>query len=203
MNAGFSPRPSKSTAPLTGKDEPSRVFECGFFSSPLFSSPQTLRLRRRFTENNKLSGWVYYSYGVARYRDAATNLSFYGDYDQRHTFNVYATYRFRPSLNLSAKYRYGSNFPIAGFLRFEDSRVRLSDQRNLARIPTYSRLDIRANKSFNFDRWKLTLYGEVLNVVRHRNIRYTSDVDTVNGRVSVSRDSMFPLLPIAGVRIEF
>jgi hypothetical protein len=152
---------------------------------------------------NKLSGWVSYSYGVARYRDAATNLSFYGDYDQRHTFNVYATYRFRPSLNLSAKYRYGSNFPIAGFLRFEDSRVRLSDQRNLARIPTYSRLDIRANKSFNFDRWKLTLYGEVLNVLRHRNIRYTSEVDTVNGRVSVSRDSMFPLLPIAGVRIEF
>src|SRR5262249_45055930 len=38
---------------------------------------------------NKLSGWISYSYGVARYRDAATNLSFYGDYDQRHTFNVY------------------------------------------------------------------------------------------------------------------
>jgi outer membrane receptor protein involved in Fe transport len=37
---------------------------------------------------NKLSGWVSYSYGVARYRDAATNLSWDGDFDQRHTFNV-------------------------------------------------------------------------------------------------------------------
>ena len=114
---------------------------------------------------NKLSGWASYSYGVARYRDAATNLNFYGDYDQRHTFNVYATWRLRPSLNLSAKYRYGSNFPIAGFLRFEDSRVLLSDQRNQARIPVYSRPDVRADKAFNFDRWKLTLYGEVLNVL--------------------------------------
>jgi hypothetical protein len=152
---------------------------------------------------NKLSGWVSYSYGVARYRDAATNQSFYGDYDQRHTFNVYATYRLRPSLNLSAKFRYGSNFPIVGFLRFDGTRLVLSDQRNQVRMPAYSRLDIRANKSFNFDRWKLTLYAEVLNVLDRENIRYTTQPDSVNGRLSISRDSMFPLLPIAGIRVEF
>src|SRR4029450_11135278 len=98
---------------------------------------------------NKLSGWASYSYGVARYRDAATNLSFDGDFDQRHTFNIYATYRLKPSLNLSAKFRYGSNFPIAGFLKFEGGRLVLSDQRNQVRVPAYSSLDIRANKSFN------------------------------------------------------
>jgi hypothetical protein len=116
---------------------------------------------------------------------------------------VYASYRLRPSFNLSAKYRYGSNFPIAGFLKFDGSRVVLSDQRNHIRVPIYSRLDVRANKAFNFDRWKLTLYGEVLNVLKRKNLRYTSEVDTVNGRLSINRDSMFPLLPIAGVRIEF
>src|SRR4029077_4667477 len=114
---------------------------------------------------NKLSGWVSYSYGVARYREAATNLSFDGDYDQRHTFNAYATYRLRPSFNLSAKFRYGSNFPIVGFLKFDGTRLVLSDQRNQVRMPAYSRLDVRANKAFNFDRWKLTLYAEILNVL--------------------------------------
>jgi CarboxypepD_reg-like domain/TonB-dependent Receptor Plug Domain len=152
---------------------------------------------------NKLSGWVSYSYGVARYRDAATNLSFYGDYDQRHTLNVYATYRLRPSLNVSAKFRYGSNFPIVGFLKYDGGRLVLSDQRNQVRMPVYSRLDVRANKAFNFDQWKLTLYAEVLNVLARRNIRYTTTVDTVNGRLSINRDSMFPLLPIAGIRVEF
>jgi Carboxypeptidase regulatory-like domain/TonB-dependent Receptor Plug Domain len=152
---------------------------------------------------NKLSGWVSYSYGVARYRDAATNLSFDGDYDQRHTFNAYATYRLRPSLNLSARFRYGSNFPIVGFLKFDGTRVVLSDQRNQVRMPVYSRLDVRANKSFNFDRWKLTLYAEVLNLLARENIRYTTQSDTANGRLSINRDSMFPLLPSAGIRVEF
>jgi len=152
---------------------------------------------------NKLSGWVSYSYGVARYREAATNLSFDGDYDQRHTFNAYATYRLRPSFNLSAKFRYGSNFPIVGFLRFDGTRLVLSDQRNQVRMPAYSRLDVRANKSFNFDRWKLTLYAEVLNVLSRENIRYTTQADIINGRLSINRDSMFPMLPIAGLRVEF
>ena len=63
--------------------------------------------------------------------------------------------------------------------------------------------DIRANKAFNFDRWKLTLFGEVLNILDDENVRYTSEADSLNTRLSVDRDSMFPLLPIAGIRIEF
>jgi outer membrane receptor protein involved in Fe transport len=152
---------------------------------------------------NKLSGWISYSYGVARYRDAAANLAFDGDFDQRHTFNVYGTYRLKPTLSLSMKYRYGSNFPLAGFLSVQGDSVTLSDERNQSRMPPYDRLDLRANKAFNFDRWKLTLYGEVLNVLGRKNFRYSTDVDTVNRRVSFDKDSLFPRLPIAGVRLEF
>ena len=152
---------------------------------------------------NKLSGWVSYSYGVARYRDAATNLSFDGDFDQRHTFNAYATYRLKPTLNLSAKYRYGSSMPVPAFLSMQGGNIDLSAQRNLLRPPAYSRLDVRANKAFNFDRWKLTLYGEVLNVLGRENVRYTVETDTVNQFMSVDRGTMFPLLPIAGIRVEF
>lgn len=152
---------------------------------------------------NKLSGWVSYGYGVARYRDAATDLSFYGDFDQRHTANLYATYRLKPTLNLSAKYRYGSSFPVIGFLNVRSNGVSLSDQRNQSRSRAYSRLDVRVNKAFNFDRWKLTLYGEVLNVLNRENIRYTTETDTVNRTLSFNQDTTFPLLPIAGIRVEF
>jgi hypothetical protein len=152
---------------------------------------------------NKLSGWASYSYGVTRYRDAATNLSFDGDFHQRHTFNIYATYRLKPTLNLSAKYRYGSNFPVPAFLLVQGESVTLISERNQSRPPVYSRLDVRANKAFHFDRWKLTLYGEVLNVLGHKNTRYTTQMDTVNRFVSFDKETMFPLLPIAGLRVEF
>jgi len=151
---------------------------------------------------NNISGWISYSYGVSRFRDAATNLSFDGDFDQRHTFNTYATYRLKPTLNVSMKYRYGSNFPVAAFLAVGDS-VDLSEQRSRSRLPAYSRLDIRANKAFNFDRWKLTLFGEVLNLLGRENMRYEISVDTVNRLMSFDKTTMFPRLPIAGLRIEF
>jgi outer membrane receptor protein involved in Fe transport len=152
---------------------------------------------------NKLSGWISYSYGVARYRDAASNLSWDGDFDQRHTFNVYSTYRLKPTLNISTKYRYGSNFPAGSFLLIKPESVTFTDQRNVSRLPAYSRLDLRINKAFNFDRWKLTLYGEVLNATGRPNIRYAIDVDTVNRLMSFDRSTMFPRLPIAGIRVEF
>jgi hypothetical protein len=79
----------------------------------------------------------------------------------------------------------------------------LTGQRNQSRPPVYSRLDVRANKAFNFDRWKLTLYGEVSNVLGRKNLRYTTQVDTVNQSVSFDKDTMFPFLPIAGIRVEF
>ncbi|HYR91306.1 MAG TPA: TonB-dependent receptor [Terriglobia bacterium] len=153
---------------------------------------------------NRLLGWISYAYGRTSVRDAATGLLWDGDFDQRHTFSVYASYRWTDSLNLSMKYRYGTNFPIAGFFaRDVNGRVILSDQRNLLRMPIYSRLDLRVNKAFRFDRWQLTLYGEVLNVLAHDNRRWTTNLDTTNGGVSVNQDSLFPFLPLAGIRIDF
>jgi hypothetical protein len=109
----------------------------------------------------------------------------------------------KPTLNLSVKYRYGSNFPEPAFLLIDGETARLSDQKNQSRVPVYSRLDVRANKSFNYNRWKLTLFGEVLNILGRKNYRYVTQVDTVNRSMSWDKDTMFPFLPIAGVRMEF
>jgi len=44
---------------------------------------------------------------------------------------------------------------------------------------------------------------ECVNVLKHKNYRYSTVVDTTNGRLSFNRDSLFPLLPIAGIRVDF
>lgn len=158
-------------------------------------------LQRRST--NKLLGWVSYAYSHARLRDGASGVRFDSDFDQRHTFNAYGSYRWTSNLNVSMKYRYGSNFPLAGFFKKQNGAILLSDQRNQLRLPAYSRVDLRVNRAFHFDRFQVTLFGELLNVLSSKNRRYTADFDTINGRVSVHQNELLPRIPIAGLRIDF
>jgi hypothetical protein len=60
--------------------------------------------------------------------------------------------------------------PIPGFVQFApDGSPEAVAQRNQGRLPAYSRLDFRANKAFSFERYKLTLSGELLNAMDHAN----------------------------------
>jgi hypothetical protein len=154
---------------------------------------------------NRLSGWISYSLGYARLTDSLSGLRFYTDQDQRHTFNAYGSYRFTKTWNLSAKYRYGSNFPISGFYRQQGDKYFLDSRKNEVRVPAYGRLDLRVNKGFYFQRWKLTLYGEVANVFDRKNYRYV-DIRRINyktNEVTFQRDSLMPILPTVGVTLEF
>jgi hypothetical protein len=154
---------------------------------------------------NRLSGWASYTLSYARQRDAQLRLHYWADEDQRHLSNTYLTYRLTPSLNLSGRWAYGSGEPMPGFLTLRDGLYYLSAQRNELRLPAYQRMDLRANKSYTFDAWKLTLYGEAINVTNRRNLRFLS-FDGVNGttqRAFVTTERVFPIVPVAGVTLEF
>jgi hypothetical protein len=163
-----------------------------------------LLLQRRSA--NGLSGWVAYSYGAARRHDEETGIDFDSDFDQRHTVTVYGSMRLSQTLNVSLKYRYGSGFPVPGFYRSPAPGIYfLSDERNTLRPDGYGRLDLRANKAWLFRGWKLTLFGEVLNVIDRENVRYNGQdgIDFRTGRVFLSTDTMFPLLPSLGITVDF
>ncbi|MCL5746263.1 MAG: TonB-dependent receptor, partial [Acidobacteria bacterium] len=153
---------------------------------------------------NRLSGWVSYALGYARLRDGEAGVAFPADEDQRHTVNAYGSYRLRPTINLSLRWIYGSGLPIPGFFRRDGDRLYVSDTRNAVRLDSYQRTDVRINKVWPRDRWKLTLYGEVVNLMNRRNYRF----DTFNGynartgQVSVSLNRMFPILPAVGLVVE-
>jgi outer membrane cobalamin receptor len=161
-----------------------------------------LTLQRRSA--NGLTGWVSYSYSKTLLRDEQNNLSFVSDYDSRHTLTVYSGYRFTETFNLSGQWRYGSGMPIPGFFRLNGPTLFLASERNLVRLPDYSRLDVRANKAFLFKKWKLTLTGEILNVLNRENFRYAGfDEFRASGAVIGSLDRLLPILPSAGIVIEF
>ncbi len=154
---------------------------------------------------NRFSGWVSYALGYTRMRDGQARITFPADEDQRHTINVYGSYRIRPTVNLSTRWIYGSGFPIPGFLRQSGRQYYLDEPRNAVRLSSYHRTDLRINKAFVFDRWKLTLFGEVVNLLNRGNYRFDS-FSGYDGRTGLARvylNKMFPILPSAGLMLEF
>jgi hypothetical protein len=153
---------------------------------------------------NGFSGWASYALGFARYRDRTTGETFWGDYDQRHTINVYGAYRVSDRMSLSARFRAGSNFPTTGYWEARDGAYFQSTDRNTLRIPAYARLDARMNRTFTWDRKRLTLFLEAINVLNRDNVRF--QLPSVNRRTFEATglfDGMAPLIPSVGVLLEF
>jgi hypothetical protein len=67
------------------------------------------------------------------------------------------------------------------------------------------RLDVRGDKDWAFKRWKLTLYGEMLNLTNHDNARYyySSGVDPNTGQAQVKTLQGLPITPTAGLAFQF
>ena len=157
---------------------------------------------------NGLNGWLSYTWNDSRYDDPGTGghppESFPSDFDQRHTVNAYVAYRWSGRTSLSARMRYGSNFPITGYIAEDANGYLLSDQRNDTRLPAYARLDLRAERAFTYRKSRLTLFLEVVNATNHDNYRYNSPgINTTTRRVFGPIEELFPLLPVAGILIEF
>ena len=95
-----------------------------------------------------------------------------------------------------------------------DSRGRLPDahrdaladavDRNTLRLPAYSRVDVRANRTFTWDRKRLTLFMEAINLLNRSNVRYAlPSVDRRTFKATDLFETMLPLVPSIGILLEF
>ena len=162
---------------------------------------------------NRLSGWVGYTYTHARtnslfsYEPGGPGTPVFTflspEYpsleDQLHTLNAFASYRLSPSVHVSAKFLYGSGFPApSGYLDTTKTPPQLVGW-NATRLGDYQRLDLRAEKDWAFRRWKLALYGEMLNLTDHYNPRYVA----FGQNNTIVTEQGLPITPTAGVAFEF
>jgi hypothetical protein len=164
-----------------------------------------------------LSGWIAYAYGKHEYDDAVSGETFFSDFDQRHSLSVYARYRLSNRSSLGAKFRYGSNYPITGYVGeqtvsqnsaplFGGARplfFALTDERNSLRLPGYTRLDVRADRAITWAGRRVTLFVEVANVLNRRNERNVPYSVGPSGQLMGVMDSLLPIVPSAGLVIEF
>jgi hypothetical protein len=154
---------------------------------------------------NVFSGWVAYAWSRSEVTDGVLRRSFYSDFDQRHQVQVFGNWRLRPTVNLSGRFVYGSGMPLPGFYSGSSREVFVAAQRNQVRLPVYARGDVRVNKSWQQGRLRWTLFGEVINVWNRDNVRFDSNngYDARTGRARLSFITMIPILPSAGVLLEF
>jgi hypothetical protein len=183
-----------------------RVFESRFpeFSSALAGRTRGAEVVFSRRAAGGLTGWASYTYAHTRERDRYTGEEFDGDFDQRHTVNVFVQERLSYRTAVSAKFRYGSNFPLIGYFRRIDGEHRLTSERNGVRLPAYARLDIRANRTFTYDRRRLTLFVELVNVTGRENLGQAPGV--ILGTTFTAVDftqKLLPFLPSAGILVEF
>ena len=153
---------------------------------------------------NSFSGWISYSYGRNRYQDTTSQETYWGDLDQRHTFNLYGTYRLSPRTSVSGKLRMGSNFPAPGYYDESDGRYYVGETKNDVRLPSFARLDLRVNRTFTWSTRRLTLFVEVINVLNRENVRYHPP--SIDARTFEARrlfESLLPVVPSAGLLFEF
>jgi carboxypeptidase family protein len=151
-----------------------------------------------------LSGWATYAYGRTRHSDAAKGEVFWADFDQRHTFSMFALYRVTPVTSITGTFHAGSNVPIPGYLTRTNGRLLVGSARNQVRLPSYARLDLRADRQFHYLGRSFAVFGETLNVLNRTNVGLADGrVDPVTFEAIGFTDRLLRRRLSAGVVFEF
>ena len=153
----------------------------------------------------RLSGWFGVTFSKAERKDKAQGRYFDFSYDRPLDMKLVVNYRQSSKWTFGGKWVYRSGKPytpvigINGF--YPDGSVRpVYGELNSERLPDYHALDLRAERAYLHNRWKMALYFEVMNVYAQQNIEgYTYNRDYSKKKPVHG----LPIIPFVGIRAEF
>lgn len=154
--------------------------------------------------NNNFSGWLSYTLSRAERRDSGVDDFRLFSFDQTHILNLVASYTFPQNWEVGVRWRLVSGnptTPVIGstFLSDLDRYAQLNGPVNSARLPMFHQLDLRIEKTWIFDWWKISAYLSILNTYNRTN------TENINYNFDFSESapvSGLPILPILGLRGE-
>jgi TonB family protein len=147
-------------------------------------------------------GWLSYTLSRGEQRDHPGASWHPTQFDQTHILTVILSRLLPRGFQLGGRFRYvtGDPYtPVAGsfFDAGADRYTPLLGPPGSARLPSFEQLDLRVDKTFTFDRWRLSTFLDVQNVLRADN----PEAFSYNFDFRVAHPlSGLPLLPIAGIR---
>jgi hypothetical protein len=162
-----------------------------------------LLLRARFGE--RFFGWIAYTFQRSFRTDGPGEAERLFSFDQPHILTALATYRPSARWAYSARFRVVSGnpyTPAVGSVYDAPAEVYVPIYAavNSARLGTFNSLDLRVDRIWTFDRWKLSLYVDVQNVTNRGNqegVQYNFDYSRQTPLTGL------PILPILGLKGEW
>jgi TonB family protein len=150
-------------------------------------------------------GWISYTLMRSERQDHSGDPWRPFQYDQTHILTVLGSYKLPYGFQVGLRFRYATGNPYTPVVRaYYDvnsaSFVPLYGPPNSGRLPPFNQLDLRVDKTFAFNYWKMVLYLDLQNVYDATSVEgvtYSYDYRTphyLNG---------LPILPVFGARGEF
>ena len=126
--------------------------------------------------------------------------------DQTHVLTLVVSYQLPWGLDVSARFRYVTGNPttrVIGGVRdlMYQSYTALLDEPLAERLPDFHQLDLRVDKTFVLNRFRLGLFVELLNAYNRRN----PEAESYAGRQLFQRSlvTSLPIFPNLGLRADF
>ncbi|WP_299568245.1 TonB-dependent receptor [uncultured Pedobacter sp.] len=155
-----------------------------------------------FVQQKLVSNFFYvgsYSYVVSKFSGLNRQLVS-SSWDNRHLLSVTLGYKMKRNWDFGLKYRYAGSSPYTPFDMVASQQNYLAlgtgianyNQLNANRLSSFSQLDFRVDKRYNFKRTALTVYVDLQNLLKKENEsfpRYTFKRTDDNGAF-VTTDGM-------------
>jgi outer membrane receptor for ferrienterochelin and colicin len=160
-------------------------------------------LRARFGE--RFFGWIAYTFQRSLRTDRPGEAERPFDFDQPHILTALGTWRPNARWAFGARFRLVSGnpyTPVTGSLydATSDVYVPLYGAVNSGRLGTFHALDLRVDRFWTFQRWRLSAYLDVQNVYNRANQegwQYSFDYRQRSALTGL------PILPVLGVKGEW
>jgi outer membrane receptor for ferrienterochelin and colicin len=154
---------------------------------------------------DRLSGWLAYTFQRSFREDGFGRPERRFDFDQPHILTAVATWEFARAWSAGARFRLVSGnptTPITGAIYDAASGtwVPTYGEVNADRLPAFHQLDLRVDRTWTKETWKLALYLDVQNAYNRGNVEgYTYRADYSERRPLTG----LPILPILGLSAEW
>ncbi len=164
-----------------------------------------LEVLARLRDFHGFSAWVAYTLSRAERGNIHSNTNRLYSYDQTHILNLILKYNIGRGWSVGLRFRLVSGrpfTPVVGATYDTDTdRYRpIRGERDSERRPLFHQLDLRVDKLWTFNTWKLGIYLDLINVYYAQN--------TENYRYQYDYAQRFPIIgipiiPAFGIRGEF
>ena len=160
----------------------------------------------RYKPDRHFFGWLSYTLSRSERRDTSSDSYRLFQYDQTHVLTVIGSYKLGRGWQLGGRFRLTSGAlytpsTTGAYNATVGSQLAASAYPAYgSRLPLFHQLDVRTDKTWDFQSWKLSAYLDV------QNVYYRKNAEGVSYNYNYTQSTLvsgLPILPSLGVRGEF